>query len=158
MRQSGPPRRFDSGGPRRSFGNRPGGGFADKQLYDAECNSCHERCQVPFRPNGKKPVYCKNCFKPDERQGGSHFEKRDSGAFRPSASRPDDRRMDDIVRRLDTITATLDRLVETIEKSQRATSLRAEVRKHIPSAKPADAPEKAALKARKVPAKRAKKA
>jgi hypothetical protein len=20
-------------------------------------------CEVPFRPNGKKPVYCRNCFK-----------------------------------------------------------------------------------------------
>ena len=32
------------------------------QKFDAVCSACGKACQVPFRPNGKKPVYCKDCF------------------------------------------------------------------------------------------------
>jgi len=41
------------------------GGFRrpkDVQLFDAVCSNCGNKCQVPFRPSGTKPVYCKNCF------------------------------------------------------------------------------------------------
>lgn len=46
-----------------------------KEMHQATCNKCREACEVPFRPNGKKPVYCRNCFvRDDAPQGG--FEKR----------------------------------------------------------------------------------
>ena len=32
------------------------------QKFDAVCSNCGKACQVPFRPDGQKPVYCKNCF------------------------------------------------------------------------------------------------
>lgn len=32
------------------------------QKFDAICSNCGKKCQVPFRPNDKKPVYCKDCF------------------------------------------------------------------------------------------------
>ena len=32
------------------------------QKFDAICSNCGKKCQVPFRPDGEKPVYCKNCF------------------------------------------------------------------------------------------------
>ena len=32
------------------------------QKFDAVCSNCGKKCQVPFRPDGKKPVYCKDCF------------------------------------------------------------------------------------------------
>jgi CxxC-x17-CxxC domain-containing protein len=32
------------------------------QKFDAVCSNCGKRCQVPFRPDGEKPVYCKDCF------------------------------------------------------------------------------------------------
>jgi CxxC-x17-CxxC domain-containing protein len=58
------------GGERRggSFGGKPsfrGGsdkGFGRVELFQATCASCSKTCEVPFRPNGKKPVYCKECF------------------------------------------------------------------------------------------------
>ncbi len=31
-------------------------------MYPATCAECSARCEVPFRPNGRKPVLCKNCF------------------------------------------------------------------------------------------------
>ncbi|MBI5134078.1 MAG: hypothetical protein HZA81_01710 [Candidatus Taylorbacteria bacterium] len=62
------------GGGRRDFG-RPSfggdrGGFKGGgksfgrplEMFQATCASCGKSCEVPFKPNGKKPVYCKECF------------------------------------------------------------------------------------------------
>lgn len=51
----------DSGG---SFGGRSsGGGFGGREMHDVTCSSCGVATQVPFRPNGMKPVYCRDCFR-----------------------------------------------------------------------------------------------
>lgn len=55
----GGPRPFNKGG----YG-RPG---EDRPMFKAVCSECQSRCEVPFRPNGKKPVLCSNCFKPESR-------------------------------------------------------------------------------------------
>ena len=34
----------------------------DRQMFDAVCSDCGQSCQVPFQPNGEKPVYCRPCF------------------------------------------------------------------------------------------------
>jgi len=54
---------------RKSFGDRQGGfrksGFGDRgdrQMFEATCAECGQRCEVPFKPTGEKPVYCKECF------------------------------------------------------------------------------------------------
>lgn len=44
-------------GPRRY-----GDDSRDRQMHQATCATCGDRCEVPFRPTGDKPVYCKNCF------------------------------------------------------------------------------------------------
>jgi CxxC-x17-CxxC domain-containing protein len=48
-------------------GGRPGGfgGGAPRgprELFDAVCAACGIQTQVPFKPNGQKPVYCRACF------------------------------------------------------------------------------------------------
>lgn len=44
--------------------NRSDKGFRsnEKKMYTATCADCGNRCEVPFRPSGDKPVYCSNCF------------------------------------------------------------------------------------------------
>jgi len=38
-----------------------------RELYDAECKVCGKKVKVPFKPDNKRPVYCKNCLgKPKE--------------------------------------------------------------------------------------------
>jgi CxxC-x17-CxxC domain-containing protein len=32
------------------------------QLYKATCTTCGKSCEVPFKPNGTKPVLCRDCF------------------------------------------------------------------------------------------------
>jgi len=32
------------------------------QMHHAVCDECGDDCEVPFRPNGSKPIYCSFCF------------------------------------------------------------------------------------------------
>jgi len=32
------------------------------RFYKAICSMCEAETQVPFRPDGKRPVYCKICY------------------------------------------------------------------------------------------------
>ena len=31
-------------------------------MHSAVCSSCGQACTVPFKPNGRQPVYCNVCF------------------------------------------------------------------------------------------------
>ena len=39
----------------------------DRQMFSATCSRCGQTAEVPFRPSGDKPVYCKDCFQPRSR-------------------------------------------------------------------------------------------
>lgn len=32
------------------------------QMHDITCADCGKAAQVPFKPSGDKPVYCRDCF------------------------------------------------------------------------------------------------
>jgi len=38
------------------------GGRGERQLHDAICADCGEATQVPFKPSGDRPVYCRDCY------------------------------------------------------------------------------------------------
>ncbi|MBT4935846.1 DNA-directed RNA polymerase [Candidatus Woesearchaeota archaeon] len=44
--------------------NRQGGfgGNQDREMHKAVCGDCGKECEVPFKPSGDRPVYCKECF------------------------------------------------------------------------------------------------
>jgi CxxC-x17-CxxC domain-containing protein len=52
-----------------------------KELFDAVCSKCKNKCKVPFKPTNGKPVSCSNCFvkKESSGRGRSSFGSRDSG-------------------------------------------------------------------------------
>lgn len=59
-------------------GNSRGGGFRSRgnddykpTMHDAVCSSCGKDCQVPFRPTGEKPVYCRDCFQKEDSDSSS---------------------------------------------------------------------------------------
>jgi CxxC-x17-CxxC domain-containing protein len=45
-------------------------GFERKQSFDrppremhkAVCADCGKECEVPFKPDGTRPVYCRDCY------------------------------------------------------------------------------------------------
>ncbi len=39
----------------------------EPMLYDAQCANCKKWTKVVFKPDGKRPVYCKNCLKEVQR-------------------------------------------------------------------------------------------
>lgn len=129
---------FRSGGARpysrdsKPFGRS--GSFEKKELFNVECNKCHKPTQVPFRPNGKKPVYCKDCFVPDtDREQKPRFERRAFPTRAEHAPRIEkDPRIDDVIHRLDSIERTLEKLNGLLEETIRKEALATEIRKHMP--------------------------
>jgi CxxC-x17-CxxC domain-containing protein len=47
---------FNQGGGGGGFGGRP------REMHKAICAECKKECDVPFKPSGDRPVYCKDCF------------------------------------------------------------------------------------------------
>ncbi len=37
-------------------------GFREKKLYSITCADCGQEAQVPFKPSGDRPVYCRDCY------------------------------------------------------------------------------------------------
>lgn len=33
-----------------------------RQLYNVKCAKCGKQAQVPFKPTGDRPVYCRDCY------------------------------------------------------------------------------------------------
>ncbi len=54
------------GGGRGGFGGGGGGGArtstGPRQMFPATCASCGKPTEVPFKPSGSRPVYCRECF------------------------------------------------------------------------------------------------
>jgi len=48
--------------PRRHDEVRRENNFRERVLHKAICAECNKECEVPFRPTGDRPVYCKDCF------------------------------------------------------------------------------------------------
>ena len=40
-----------------------------RTMYKAICADCNKECEVPFRPSGDRPVYCKGCFAARKNKG-----------------------------------------------------------------------------------------
>jgi CxxC-x17-CxxC domain-containing protein len=41
---------------------RGGQGRGPRQMHDVTCSECGNPTQVPFKPTGEKPVFCRDCF------------------------------------------------------------------------------------------------
>ena len=37
-----------------------------RMMHQTTCDKCGNKCEVPFRPTGNKPVYCSDCFRKNE--------------------------------------------------------------------------------------------
>ncbi len=129
------------GGGRPSFGGGDRGGDrrgGDMQMHKAICSNCNKSCEVPFRPTGEKPIYCKDCFGA-KREGGDRAPRRDfDNRMAPREDRGDrggrdfakpsflpDKRgagvsayssADDSKKELRDISMKLDRLINAVEK------------------------------------------
>ncbi|MCK4336258.1 MAG: DNA-directed RNA polymerase [Candidatus Aenigmarchaeota archaeon] len=33
-----------------------------REMHKATCADCGKECEVPFKPSGDRPVYCRDCY------------------------------------------------------------------------------------------------
>lgn len=52
-------------GGRRDFGERKPRfqNFGEREMHKAKCAECGKECEVPFKPEEGRPVYCQECFR-----------------------------------------------------------------------------------------------
>jgi len=36
--------------------------WTSEEFHKATCSECKKECEVPFKPSGDRPVYCKDCY------------------------------------------------------------------------------------------------
>lgn len=119
------------GGFGRSRFGRPGNHeFRQAQMHSAICAECGKSCEVPFRPNGEKPVYCNNCFAKNKPQGERSFSSNSSSA---PASRPsfDAGQNNEMKKQLDIVISKLDKVMEILSGGAKV-SVSKEVVKEAP--------------------------
>jgi len=42
--------------------NKGGAGYGDREMHKVTCSDCGKETEVPFKPSGDRPVYCKDCY------------------------------------------------------------------------------------------------
>jgi len=89
--------------------------FNKKQMFKAECAECGNTCEVPFRPNGKKPVFCNDCFAHEDsaRDSRREFSPRPSYNNDRPAPRPD-QAFNDLKAELRGVNEKLERLISLL--------------------------------------------
>lgn len=51
---------------------KPDETLGNREMFNAICSECKEACQLPFKPSGDRPVFCRDCYrkrKEGERNG-----------------------------------------------------------------------------------------
>ena len=97
-------------------GNRSGGSGRDNgrgndrpEMHKAICSDCNKKCEVPFKPSGDKPIFCRDCFGEKKERGfkDSNDSKRrndDRSSYRiPSPSADTSKVLAQVNRKLDQI-------------------------------------------------------
>lgn len=105
--------RGSRGGGGRSFGHKSfdRNQSFDRPMFQTTCSDCGKECEVPFRPTGERPVYCRDCY---AKHGGG--ENRNS---RPSFRRDDNRSQAPSNNgQLSEINAKLDQLIKLLSPKE----------------------------------------
>ncbi|MFA6408191.1 MAG: CxxC-x17-CxxC domain-containing protein [Candidatus Paceibacterota bacterium] len=108
---------------KRDFGAKRGPSFGhgydrSDEPHKTTCDGCHAMCEVPFVPNGKKPVYCRNCYKGKDTTTsftGQPFSQ-------PTDFSAGDAGANDLKKQFSILNTKLDRLISAIEAQTRVLS------------------------------------
>ena len=52
----------DAAAPAASVAEPAGTDQQGRQLYSVKCSNCGKQTEVPFKPSGDRPVYCRDCY------------------------------------------------------------------------------------------------
>jgi len=42
-----------------------------RKMYKVTCSECGKETEVPFKPDGERPVYCQECFRKHRKPAGN---------------------------------------------------------------------------------------
>jgi CxxC-x17-CxxC domain-containing protein len=45
------------------------GGGRPREFHKTICSECKKDCEVPFKPSGDRPIYCKDCYSKKKADG-----------------------------------------------------------------------------------------
>jgi CxxC-x17-CxxC domain-containing protein len=137
------------GGPRSEQRGNFGGGDRngeERQMFKAVCSSCRQSCDVPFRPTGEKPVYCRECFtqnspRTERPQGRSDGRRNDFGKGGHSSheaprSAPRENGNEDIKRQIANLEAKVDHILRLLNERPKDKDQKIEKEKDVTPATP----------------------
>ena len=85
------------------------------QMHKANCAECKRNCEVPFKPNGKKPVYCKDCHNEAQGKGEPReFKKKTAFEERPKSS-IEERHLKDLKSDIESLHLKVDSLARSLK-------------------------------------------
>lgn len=108
---------FDRGGDRRE--DRGGFKSGRPELFAATCSNCGKGCELPFRPSGDRPVFCRDCFdKKDDERGHSSFSRTERPREFRSAPREggNSQELNDIKKQLGNLEYKMDKIMKMISE------------------------------------------
>ena len=102
----------------------------NNEIHKTLCTTCHKTCEVPFKPNGLKPVFCDTCFKhTKEVVSGDYVKRKDKTVFNtpenfvqpinpltPVYGPSQDVKIAELKRELSSANAKLDKLIDMFSK------------------------------------------
>ena len=118
---------FKKGGYKGGFKGRDSagsriGGDRPMTMHSAVCSSCGKPCEVPFRPTGDKPVYCRDCFAGRAAMGGERSSRKDFRVENKYENRPEARMSaqgsignEEIKKQLESINSKLEKLIAIVQ-------------------------------------------
>lgn len=107
-------------GSNRSFGKRNSSTNRDRkplQLHNAICGGCGKECQLPFKPNGDRPVYCRDCFAKNGNGDTNKSYGRDNHGQSVFQKPVENRQPVANTEQLDSINYKLDRIIKLLTSS-----------------------------------------
>lgn len=84
------------------------------EMHQATCVRCKKFCEVPFKPNGKKPVFCRDCFGMQDSEPVRAYSK-PSGPERTVVRTSIVPRTPDLKREIDALNMKIDTLTRMVE-------------------------------------------
>jgi CxxC-x17-CxxC domain-containing protein len=128
-----PKERRDGGKPAfgKSYGGKPSGGFNPKdraprenKSYPAVCSDCGKACDVPFRPDGVKPVLCRDCYSKkapatNMSAGRDRFTSNEQRGHAPAAPAVPTVEINQIVKQLSVLEVKVNQILELIKVSEK---------------------------------------
>jgi CxxC-x17-CxxC domain-containing protein len=104
-----------SSGERRFERRESGRRESSFELHHATCDKCGRECDVPFKPTGGKPIYCRSCFRQNsESPDRGSFDNRSRDRFEtrvPERSAPNPHQSTE----LDKINKKLDKIMKALK-------------------------------------------